>query len=100
MEKIKVFKFMAFNILLILFYVGYFRLVFTQFSKQQTNTITYDESFKSAEPPTITICFDPAFKSSVLESYNVTKEIFYIDHFSDVFETKKIKVLMYIVYFG
>lgn len=40
----------------------------------------------SYQLPAITICFDPPFKPSVLEKYNITDSIFYGAYFPDVIQ--------------
>ena len=90
-QKRRVLKFMVLIALLVLFYVYYFRVVFKQFTEQLTNTAKFEEKFTVTEPPTITLCFDPRFKPSVFEKYNITKWIFFGDYFPEVMENKTIK---------
>ena len=77
--------------LLLLFYVYYFREVIKHFTEQLTNTAKFEEKITVAEPPTITICFDPIFKPSVFEEYNITDWIFFEDLFPEVMKNKTIK---------
>ena len=77
--------------LLVLFYVYYFRVVFKHFTEQLTNTAKFEEKITVTEPPTITLCFNPIFKPSVFEEYNITNWIFFGDYFPEVMENKKIK---------
>ena len=79
--------------LLVLFYVYYFRVVFKQFTEQLTNTAKFEEKITVAEPPTITLCFDPRFKPSVFKKYNITNWIFFGDYFPEVMENKTIKAI-------
>ena len=95
--KMKVLKrtFLKFTVLialLVLFYFYYFRVVFKQFTEQLTNTAKFEEKITVTEPPTITICFDPIFKPSVLEAYNINDWIFFQDRFPEVMKDKTIKV--------
>ena len=85
-------KFTVLIALLVLFYVYYFRVVFQQFTEQLTNTAKFEEKIKVTEPPTITLCFDPRFKPSVFEEYNITNLIFHEDSFPELMKNKKIKV--------
>ena len=84
-------KFTVLITLLVLFYVYYFRVVFKQFTEQLTNTAKFEEKITVTEPPTITLCFNPIFKPSVFEEYNITNWIFFDDYFPEVMENKKIK---------
>ena len=77
--------------LLVLFYAYYFRVVFKHFTEQLTNTAKFEEKITVTEPPTITLCFNPIFKPSVFEKYNITDWIFFDDYFPEVMENKKIK---------
>ena len=90
-QKRAVLKFMVLIALLVLFYVYYFRVVFKQFTEQLTNTAKFEEKITVTEPPTITLCFDPRFKPSVFEKYNITNWIFFGDYFPKVVENKTIK---------
>ena len=84
--KIKrtILKALVFISLLILFYIFYFKQVFDQYSNQLTNTAKFEEKIEHVEPPTLTICFEPIYKPSVLEKYNVTEEMFFEDDFTDL----------------
>ena len=84
-------KFAVLIALLVLFYVYYFRVVFKQFTEQLTNTAKFEEKITVTEPPTITLCFNPIFKPSVFEEYNITNWIFFGNYFPEVMENKKIK---------
>ena len=84
-------KFAVLIALLVLFYVYYFRVVFKQFTEQLTNTAKFEEKITVTEPPTITLCFNPIFKPSVFEEYNITNWIFFGDYFPEVMKNKKIK---------
>ena len=84
-------KFAVLTALLVLFYVYYFRVVFKQFTEQLTNTAKFEEKITVTEPPTITICFDPIFKPSVFEEYNITDWIFFKDRFPEIMKNKTIK---------
>jgi len=84
-------KFTVLIALLVLFYVYYFKVVFKQFTEQLTNTAKFEEKITVTEPPTITICFDPIFKPSVFEEYNITDWIFFEDYFPEVMKNKTIK---------
>ena len=90
-QKRAVLKFMVLIALLVLFYVYYFRVVFKQFTEQLTNTAKFEEKITVTEPPTITLCFDPKFKPSVFEEYNITNWIFFEDYYPEVMKNKKIK---------
>ena len=52
---------------------------------------SFRQRFTCTEPPTITLCFDPRFKPSVFEKYNITNWIFFDDYFPKVLENKTIK---------
>ena len=84
-------KFTVLIALLALFYVYYFKVVFKQFTEQLTNTAKFEEKITVTEPPTITLCFNPIFKPSVFEEYNITNWIFFGDYFPEVMKNKKIK---------
>ena len=84
-------KFTVLIALLVLFYVYYFKVVFKQFTEQLTNTAKFEEKITVTEPPTVTICFDPIFKPSVFEEYNITDWIFFEDLFPEVMKDKTIK---------
>ena len=90
-QKRTVLKLMVLIALLVLFYIYYFRVVFKQFTEQLTNTAKFEEKITVTEPPTITLCFDPRFKPSVFEKYNITNWIFFDDYFPKVLENKTIK---------
>ena len=90
-QKRTVLKFAVLIALLGVFYVYYFRVVFKQFTEQLTNTAKFEEKITFTEPPTITLCFDPRFKPSVFEKYNITNWIFFGDYFPKVMENKTIK---------
>ncbi len=90
-QKRTVLKFTVLIALLVLFYVYYFRVVFRQFTEQLTNTAKFEEKITVTESPTITLCFDPRFKPSVFEEYNITDSIFYEDSFPEVMKSKTIK---------
>ena len=77
--------------LLVLFYVYYFGEVIKHFTEQLTNTAKFVEKITVAEPPTITLCFDPRFKPSVFEEYNITNWIFFEDYYPKVMKNKTIK---------
>ena len=90
-KKGNLLKFTVLIALLVLFYFFYFRVVFKHFTEQLTNTSKFEEKITVTEPPTITICFDPIFKPSVFEEYNITDAIFFADRFPEVMENKTIK---------
>ena len=77
--------------LLVLFYIYYFKQVYKQFSEQLTNTAKYEEKITVTEPPTITICFDPAFKPSVFEKYNISDWVFFEEYFPNITANMSIK---------
>ena len=97
LQKRRVLKISVFVILLILFYIFYFKEVFKHFSEQLTNTAKYDEKLITMEPPIITVCFTPPFKPSVFEKYNITDWIFFENHFPDVTANKTIKAQLIIL---
>ena len=90
-QKRTVLKTLVFITLLVLFYIYYFKQVYKQFSEQLTNTAKYEEKITVTKPPTITICFDPAFKPSVFEKYNISDWIFFEDYFPNVTANMSIK---------
>ena len=90
-KKGNLLKFTVLIALLVLFYFFYFRVVFKHFTEQLTNTSKFEEKITVTEPPTITICFDPIFKPSVFEEYNITDWIFFEDYFPEVMKNKTIK---------
>ena len=85
-------KTIAFLALLVLYYIGYFRVVFDQFSKQLTNTISNEETILEIEPPALTICLNPPYKPLVFEKYGIDKWIFEYNYFPDVVANKTITV--------
>ena len=87
-----VFKILLFLILLILFYFGYFIFVLDSYSKKITNTMTSENFVIQMEPPAITICFDPPFKPSVMEKYNISQKIFETNFYPNLIASKTIKV--------
>ena len=91
--KRSILKILVLIALLIIFYVYYFRQVFRQFSENLSNTGIYEEKIVVTEPPTITICFKPAFKPSVFKKYNITKKIFSdeFDPFPNISASKTIQ---------
>ena len=58
-------------VLLVLFFKVYFINQVTDFAKGLSTVSTRYEHPESIEPPTITICFNEAFKTSVAENYGI-----------------------------
>ena len=90
-QKRTILKTSVLSTLLVLFYIYYFKQVYKHFSEQLTNTAKYEEKITVTEPPTITICFDPAFKPSVFEKYNISDWVFHEEYFPNVTANMSIK---------
>ena len=62
--------------LLFLFYIYYFKNVYDQYSERITSTSITETVADEIDPPTVTICFDDPWKSSIFEKYNINMEYF------------------------
>ena len=86
-------KLVVFLTLIVLFYFGYFKSAFKLYSKKLTNTLIFEESIKETEPPTVTVCFSPPYKPSVMTKYKINGSIFWRDNFPSVLINNTIQVL-------
>ena len=75
-HSLTILKLMIVIILLGLYYSYFFRGVIKSYNESLTNLASREEEFEGTNVPTVIICMRPAWKTSVLEQYNITKGFF------------------------
>ena len=86
---ITIVKLLCIGILLIFYYLYFFKDVIDQYSEGLTNFATKEETVRSTETPAITLCFSPPYKQSIIDEYEIVS-----DHFDDI--TKKVQMKTFV----
>ena len=76
----------------IIFVNWYFLPAYDSYARALTNTATFVDQIEDIQPPVITVCFEPHFKQSVYDKYNITEDIFFENSHPNVMAYKTIKV--------